>query len=389
MSTGALTVADAPRLAGPDGWRSVVVHGVLWGVVVSLLESFAIPLRIGDAEVFGHLMLRIAPGWCVVGIAICAWVRYAGPRLERPAFLAASVAVAAVVLSALWSALYAFLPVPASAAGMAALFPNGADRFASFAYQAWVVAFYGGLYMFAWALNRRAERTRHLLAQAGIARVRTETLLGEARLHALRGHVDPQFLLRVMTEVERRYASDPVGADQLIGRLVAFLRIAMPGVRSGRATLASELALLRAYGALCADLEPRRMPWSVAAPEATPDVAFPSLLLVTLLDHLAAACPPGSAGRVDVACSGDEVAVRFDDGGAARDGWLPSELAYRMRVGLSTLYGSAWSLVPRESGGANQPALALRVRPEPSGKAAVAARPRAQDAHAWEANHGP
>ena len=71
--------------------------------------------------------------------------------------------------------------------------------------------------------------TPQVLTQAQIARSGTATLFSEARLRALRGHVDPDFLLRVLGEVERRYADrnfirvdwPTVPLEELIGRVAA------------------------------------------------------------------------------------------------------------------------------------------------------------------------
>lgn len=361
MQTDALnaTIACEPRDGGP--WTAVALLGALWGVAVSLLESVAIPTVVDDPGVFWRLVLWIMPGWCVVGIGLVLWIRHAGARLERPAFFVASVLGCAIVLSALWSGLYAAATAAVPASGMDLLFPHGTEPFASFLYQAWVVAFYGGLAMFAWSLNGRIERTRRVLAQARLVRLRAEVQLAEAQLAALRSHVDPRFLLRVMTQIEQRYARTPVAADRLLGLLVAFLRLAMPGVRSGRATLAGELALARAYGALRSDVDPAQPRWRIVAPDALPEAGFPPLLLLSLLDGLGAALPAGSRGEVTVACAAGEVLIRFDDGCRARAGWFSPELAYRLRVGLATLYRAAWTIELRAEGAAGRPALELRI----------------------------
>lgn len=340
---------------------AVLLPGVLWGVAVSLLETVAIPPATGDPTLLWRLPLWILPGWCLVGVCLFAWVCKAGDRLERPLFFAASVAGCAFGLSALWSALYAIATLAMPASAMSRLFPHGPNPVASYAYQTWVVAFYGGLTMFAWTLGRRIERSRRLLAQAGLATIRAQAELAEVQLDALRGHVDPRFLLRVMVEVERRYAAAPRDADRLVGQLVAFLRLAMPGVRSGRATLAGELALAHAYGELGAEIEPRRGAWQVVVPATLPDVAFPPLQLLAVLDRLGGTLATGTPIRIEVTCAAGTTTLRIDDDGRAGAGWLDPGLAYRMRVGLSTLHGSNWTLEVRESPAESRPALELRI----------------------------
>jgi hypothetical protein len=166
-----------------------------------------------------------------------------------PWFLACAIAAGAPLLSAVASLLFA-LGGPAS--GPEAVFPGGRDLLASFLYQTWLVAFYGGLFALAWAFNQRGERTRALLGQAQVARLESETQLAEAGILSVRGYVDPGFLLRVMRSVEQRYRDDRGAADQILYRLTAFLRLAMPAVRSGIPALAAGPELDRAYADLLA-----------------------------------------------------------------------------------------------------------------------------------------
>ncbi len=141
------------------------------------------------------------------------------------------------------------------------LFAGLRSRWTQFIYNVWVCLFYGGLFMPGFVLVIRAERTRSLLGNAEIARSQTDTVLSQTQLQALRGQVDPDLLLRVMAEVQRRYAQDPAAAERLLDQLINFLRSAMPGVRSGRSTLAAELAIVQSYVQLWAELDPQRAGW--------------------------------------------------------------------------------------------------------------------------------
>jgi hypothetical protein len=238
------------------------------------------------------------------------------------------------------------------------MFPQGVDALASFAYQTWTVLFYGGFYFFAWRLNDRAERTRALLGEGEIARIRAETLLGEAQLRSLRGRVEPALLLRVMSEVERRYAYPGSNADGLLARLVAFLRLAMPAVRSGESTLRGALALARAYTELLAELEPNQTKWTITG-NVRADVPFPALLLLPLLDAHAAASPSPFTGSVTVGAESAGVVIRLHGGPVGPANWISGDLSYRVRVGLSTLYGNAWSMAHQETSHPTDPALVV------------------------------
>lgn len=359
------TAAGTLRAPTAQRWRNSLALGILWGVAVSSMEAVSLPVQGEGGSDFWPLVEWIVPGWCVVGVGIAALVELAGARIERPISVAAAAIGCAFAFSALWSWMYSFDAGRDTASGMSVLFPNGVDPVAAFAYQTWIVLFYGGLYFVAWRLNHRAERTREVLGQASVERMRSETLLGEARLQLLRGHVEPALLLRVITEVERRYAHAASTADGLLARFVAFLRLAMPAVRSGQSTLARELALARAYGELCADLEPGGSRWTIAG-EAPPDLPFPALLLLPLQDEMATAAASRFTGTIRVARDADDVVIAFGGTTLDRQDWISADLLYRMRVALSTLHGDAWSLALNRTADPGIPALVIVLRAHPA-----------------------
>jgi len=169
-------------------------------------------------------------------------------------------------------------------------------------------------------------------------------LLSEARLLSLQGQVDPAFLLRAMVEVERRYARDPAGMGRLLDRLVGFLRAAMPGVRSGVSTLAAEVRLAERYAEVCAELGPDRAIWTIQVEGALPELPFPSLLLLPLLDQLTAAS--GSTRRVEMQVTQRDghCILMLARGAPEHERRLTPELLYRLQVGLRAVFGDAWAL---------------------------------------------
>lgn len=319
----------------------VLVYGASWGLLATVLEWVTLPVRQSAWLDSMRLLWSIAPAWCLVGMGLTAWIEIAGARLLRPKFLVASTLVCAAILSALWSLSYHLGRAEPGSDAMHALFPHGVNALAAFLYQAWVITFYGGLYFFVWTLGYRAERTRALLAEAQIARLRAETLLGESRLEALRECIDPRFLLQVVGEAERRYADRPESADGLIAQLVSFLRLAMPGIRTGTSTLVTELRLAKAYAALREDLgAPNRC--TIVSSPSLPDMPLPPLLVAALLDGISSSAQ--SAVRLEASVDGGRVLLRVSP--PLPQDWLSEDRQYRVRVGLSMLYGSDWSFDP-------------------------------------------
>ena len=361
MSAGAL-ISGTSRAPVAHRWRNSLALGILWGIAVSAMEAVSLPVQGEEGSGFWPLVEWIVPGWCAVGVGIAALIEVAGARFERPLLLAASVIGCALAFSALWSWMYSFDAAGDPASAMSALFPHGVDPLAAFAYQTWIVLFYGGLYFVAWRLNHGAERTREILGRASVARMKSETLLGEARLQLLRGHVEPALLLRVVSTIEWRYAHAATTADRLLAKFVNFLRLAMPMVGSGNSTLAGELALARAYDELCADLEPGRTRWTITG-AAPPGLPFPALLLLPLLDEMAAASTTPFAGTIGVSGGRDSVVIAFGGATMRRADWMSADLLYRIRVALSTIHGDAWSIALNATEDPREPAFVMVLRP--------------------------
>jgi hypothetical protein len=170
-----------------------------------------------------------------------------------------------------------------------------------------------------------------------------------------------------MAEVQRRYASDAAGADRLLEQLVNFLRRAMPGVRNGTSTLAAEVKLARAHARLIAEVDLQHTIWRIRVEPGLGELPFPPLLLLPVLDALAAACAPGSTcaltlertGGADSSVQASGFLLRLY-GPISVPHWLPEALERRLRVGLGAVLGHAWSLLLGDAA-MGAPALVLTL----------------------------
>ncbi len=328
----------------PISWRRALGYALLWGLAFEALESFVLPLGDLSWRQLLEFALQTSDIWLVCTFGVACLAMFAEPRMSTAKLALSTVAVAL--------ALAAAGVLLGDVGTEVALFQKPRSFATRFAYGAWGCLFYGGLFMLVLVLVMRAERTRSLLGHAEIARSQTETVLSQAQLQALRGQVDPDLLLRVMAEVQRRYAQDPAAAEGLLDQLVGFLRGAMPGVRSGRSTLAAELALVQSYVQLRAELDPQRARWQICINAPLPELPFPPLLLLPVLDRL--------SGR-GLSVRRETQRIRLSIDGPVEAGWLPAELAYRLRVGLRAQYGEAWTLDLSEAGASGAPALMLEL----------------------------
>jgi hypothetical protein len=344
-----------------DGIRRWLGLGVLGAVTLIAMEFLVLPRGLAWSERL-EIARNLFVQWSACAVAIAALASYA-ERRWRPGMMALLfVGFALGATLALHALRYGadLLGIPI---GGSVYTGQSTPLASSFSYNLWVLLFFGGLFMTACVLGLRAERVRDARAATKIARNRSEALLADARLQALQAHVDPAFLLRVMTEVEQRYIARAQDADRLLQRLVAFLRLAMPGVRGRHVTLADELELVAAHGALWADLDPARAAIAIRCDGAPAKVPFPPLWLLPVLDRWAEAAPVGSRATLRIACSTDGVALALEGVATPTGDWMPQPLAYRLRVALQQLFDDRWQLVIRSTTAPGAPALSLTFVP--------------------------
>ncbi len=318
----------------PERTRQILIWGCLWGVVVSAAEFAANGLFINSpwlnrTELIGWPTM----GWCATG---CLHLFVARRALRRRGWW--SLAAGWLAISVAW----AFL-APSIGARIGDWY--GDQRRGTvqelIAYQLWPSLFFGALLVAAFALIVETENTRSLLQDAAIARNRTSALRAEAELSDFRRHVDSRLLLDVMADVERRYRSAPEQADDLLGRLVEFLRCAMPGLAGRKSTLRTEMQLARAFVGLQAarrldaGLAPAAS-WIIDEAPDLPNLPFPGYLMLPLLALSSDSATPRLQLRSRA--SGAQIEVH----GLGRA--VPEEFMQRARASLRSLLGDAFAL---------------------------------------------
>ena len=105
----------------------------------------------------------------------------------------------------------------------------------------------GGCAVFFYADRRAARITEAHLNAAELDRIRRSKLALESRLQAMQARVEPQFLFNTLAQVEHLYESNPALAERILDDLIAYLRAAMPLMRSTSSTVAQEIELARTY----------------------------------------------------------------------------------------------------------------------------------------------
>lgn len=332
--------------------RRALALGLLWGAAMTANEALTVPLNPEGSLSGLEAFIPLGIIWTCLGIPVAWMALQLEPWVDRywkGVLIIGVMAVAAGTLNeTLWFAMHliGFSFRWEADAGNTIYASLGLDRIL---YVTWAALFHGSMFMLACIFLNRSERTERLLAQAQIARDRTEAIRDQAQFEALREQVDPQFLLRVMAEIGRRYRRQSPTAERLLDQLVAFLRMAMPGVRSGASSLAVEIALAKS----CADLmiaieDDTASAWQVQVTGRLPKLPFPPLLLIPLMDALAS---PDRPATLSICARNDQVIFEFSEPSQASGQPMPPALRYRTQVALVTLFGDAVRILVRSRPG--------------------------------------
>ncbi|MBV7538004.1 histidine kinase [Duganella sp. sic0402] len=192
-----------------------------------------------------------------------------------------------------------------------------------------------------WMAQHRA-RTLHIarLSQAALA----------SDLKALQAQIEPHFLYNTLANTRYLVRQQPERATEMLDHLIAYLRSALPDLRSPMSTLGRECELAGHYLALMAIRYGDRLSVHIDCADEVRDLALPPLMLMPLVENAVQHGVEPHAGAVTVSVSARradghvQVAVR-DNGAGVGDAVLGSGVGLRnIRQRLHALYGGAASL---------------------------------------------
>lgn len=341
-------------------WRRAFVFSLLWALARTASEALAMPSTQANWHAFVDVIASMLLLWTPVGLVIVHAAFSAERRFTRARSIAIALLPLAVLLPALMNAAwwvfeqFGYRPPATATIGTALV---GVD---SYVYGLWMVLAYGGPLAALCVFLIRFERARELLLQTEIERRQAQAELEEAEFDGLLQRVDPALVRRALAEVQRRQATEPAAADELLDLLVDFLRGAMPGLRRAQSTLADEIELVRAYARLRQALDPTPHGWRIDALPREVEIAFPPLLLMPILDRLEAS-PTLDGGWFELRVSHHPAGMLLTMDGPGRHvpDWLPEEALLRLRAALHAASGEAWRLVVADPVHVDRPAVAL------------------------------
>ncbi|GAA0757150.1 histidine kinase [Ideonella azotifigens] len=154
-------------------------------------------------------------------------------------------------------------------------------------------------------VRQREGLARHLALGFELERSELQRQALDARLRLLQAQVQPHFLFNTLANVRALVNVGSPRAPALLDSLIAYLRAAVPRLNEPSATVAQELALVRAYLALMHMRMPDRLHYAVHADETTTALRCPAMALLSLVENAVrhGIDPSEEGGRIEVCIS--------------------------------------------------------------------------------------
>ena len=133
--------------------------------------------------------------------------------------------------------------------------------------------------------SRRKADARADRAESVAEKESLERQVAEARLQALQAQVEPHFLFNTLGAVEHLIETDPPRAATMQRHLIAFLRGAMPRMRSESVTLGDEIELCRNYLAIMKIRMEDRLDFSIDLPPELAGASFAPMMLQSVVEN--------------------------------------------------------------------------------------------------------
>jgi Tfp pilus assembly protein PilN len=203
-------------------------------------------------------------------------------------------------------------------------------------------------------------QSREIIATQRAEVERAERHAAEQQLKLLESQLEPHMLFNTLANLRALIAVDPVRAQAMLDRLIAFLRASLAGSRTGVQTLAAEFDRLRDYLGLMEVRMGARLATRFTLPADAAGAQVPPFLLQPIVENSIrhGLEPKREGGRIEVTAGreGDTLVVRVRDTGVgAAIALAPGDGGFglgHVRARLAALYGDAASfeLMPVDDG---------------------------------------
>jgi len=207
----------------------------------------------------------------------------------------------------------------------------------------------GGLAYAIYSYQRRAADVAAQAHASGLQRMQLERQMTEARLQSLRAQIEPHFLFNTLANVHRLYQTDPGRGRKMFANFIAYLRAALPQMRSDETTLRREVELARAYLDVLQVRMGERLRFRLDVPSDLGALPFPPLALSTLTENAVkhGLNPLPEGGSIEISARVEDLRLKVeiaDTGAGLRQSSGTGAGLANLRARLAALYGETASL---------------------------------------------
>jgi hypothetical protein len=223
-----------------------------------------------------------------------------------------------------------------------------------------VLTLAGGGFAAIYYLGEQRRVAQHAAGRQ-IDKLRAERNAADMRLAVLQAQIEPHFLFNTLASVRSLITSEPERAAKTIDALAAYLRIALPRIRTTgieEATLGRQIDLCVGYLEIMNVRTAGRIEVRVDASDAARAMPFPPLILLTLVENAMThgiEPKPGPGIIMIIASAADgflSVSVE-DDGQGLQPGTTPGLGLANVRAQLHDRFGTSarFDIASRAGGG--------------------------------------
>ena len=175
---------------------------------------------------------------------------------------------------------------------------------------------------------------------------RAHKLLAEARLSSLDSRIHPHFLFNTLNSIAALIPSDPVRAEDTVGKLASLLRFSLNANQHGLVPLGQEMKVVRDYLEIERTRFGPRLRYAIQLPESLEDVKVPPLALQSLVEntikHVVSQRAQGAQIQIAVEREAKRVHLQVvDDGpGFSLDAITPEHGLGNLIARLEILFGA-------------------------------------------------
>jgi LytS/YehU family sensor histidine kinase len=184
---------------------------------------------------------------------------------------------------------------------------------------------------------------------------RAYKLVAEARLSSLESRIHPHFLFNTLNSIAALIPSDPIHAEEIVGRLASLLRFSLNSNHGGLVPLRQEMKIVRDYLEIERTRFGARLRTEIDVPDALLDAKAPPLAVQSLVEnvvkHVVSQRAEGASIRIAGWAEGKRVclAVEDDGPGFSLDAITPEHGLGNLIARMELLYGAEGQLeVARE-----------------------------------------